>query len=127
MPSSTNNVRSYSQSKLSMLVFGSYMIIVGGIGFSFFPYSVSSLVGLKTTDDTYIRLFGLLAGILGINYFVMVETSCHYFLQTLYCYAIFSNIIYVIFSDYWDITSEFATVRAWRRISGDLDTCRTLV
>ena len=81
MSSSTVEMNSYPRSKLSMVVFGSYMFIVGGIGFCFFPQTVSTLVGLKTTDDTYIRLFGLLAGILGINYFVMVGQSAILFFK----------------------------------------------
>ena len=81
MSSSTADIKLYPRSKLSMLVFGSYMIFAGGIGFSFFPHTISALIGLKTTDDTYIRLFGLLAGILGINYFVMVQQSAIIFFK----------------------------------------------
>ena len=81
MSSLTNDIKSYPQSKLSMLVFGSYMFIVGGIGFCFFPHTVSSCIGLKTTEETYIRMFGLLAGILGINYFFMVQQSAILFFK----------------------------------------------
>jgi hypothetical protein len=81
MFSPTVDMKSYSKSKFSMLVFGSYMFIVGGIGFGFFPHTISSLIGLKTTDETYTRLFGLLAGILGINYFVMVQQSAILFFK----------------------------------------------
>ena len=81
MSSSTVKMKSYTQSKLSMLVFGSYMFMVGGIGFCFFPHTISSFIGLKTTDDTYIRMFGLLAGVIGINYFVMVQQSAILFFK----------------------------------------------
>jgi hypothetical protein len=75
------DMKSYAQSKISMLIFGSYMFIVGGIGFCFFPHTMSSFIGLKTTDGTYIRMFGLLAGILAINYFVMVQQSAIVFFK----------------------------------------------
>jgi hypothetical protein len=81
MSSSTVEMKSYIQSKLSMFVFGSYMFMVGGIGFCFFPHTISSFIGLKTTDDTYIRMFGLLAGVIGINYFVMVQQSAILFFK----------------------------------------------
>jgi hypothetical protein len=42
---------------------------------------MSSFIGLKTTDGTYIRMFGLLAGILSINYFVMVQQSAIVFFK----------------------------------------------
>lgn len=47
----------------------------------FFPHTISSFIGLKTTDDTYIRMFGLLAGVIGINYFVMVQQSAILFFK----------------------------------------------
>ncbi|CAF0766553.1 unnamed protein product [Adineta steineri] len=75
------DMKSYPRSKLSMLVFGSYMIIVGGIGFEFFPHTVLSLVGMTTTDNTFVRMFGLLAGLLGINYLVMVQQSAIIFFK----------------------------------------------
>jgi len=74
-------MKSYTQSKLSMLVFGSYMFLIGGIGFCFFPHTILSYMGLKSTDSTFIRMFGLLAGILAINYFVMVQQSAVLFFK----------------------------------------------
>ncbi len=81
MSSLVLDMKSYTQSKISMLIFGCYMLIVGGIGFGFFPHTTSSLIGLKTTDGTYIRMFGLFAGILAINYFVMVQQSAILFFK----------------------------------------------
>lgn len=74
-------MQSYTQTKLSMLVFASYMCFVGGIGFGFFPHCASSLIGLKTNDETYTRLFGLLASLIGINYFLMVQQSAIVFIK----------------------------------------------
>src|SRR5689334_22620237 len=81
MSSPIIDMKSYSQSKLSMLVFASSMVIVGGIGLCFFPDTILSFIGMKTTDDTFIRMFGLLVGILGINYFVMVQQSAILFIK----------------------------------------------
>jgi hypothetical protein len=75
------DMKTYTQSKISMLIFVSYMFIVGGIGFCFFPHKILFLIGMKTTDDTYIRMFGLLAGILAINYFMMVQQSAILFFK----------------------------------------------
>lgn len=69
------DANSYRRSKLSMLAFGSYLVAVGGIGFGFFPHLTLSLLGLKAGDDTFIRIVGLLAAILGVNYFLMVQQS----------------------------------------------------
>lgn len=75
------DMNSYKRSKLSMLVFGSYLIAVGGIGFGFFPHSTLSLIGLKAGDDTFIRIVGLLAGIVGVNYFLMVQQTAIIFFK----------------------------------------------
>ncbi len=72
---------SYGRSKLSMLVFGSYLVAVGGIGFGFFPHFTLSLLGLKAGDDTFIRIVGLLAAILGVNYFLMVQQTAVIFFK----------------------------------------------
>ena len=69
------DINSYKRSKLSMIVFGTYLFTVGGIGFGFYPHSTLSLIGLKADDDTFIRIVGLLAAILGVNYFLMVQQS----------------------------------------------------
>lgn len=72
---------SYSRSKLSMLIFGGYLIAVGGIGFGFFPHFTLSLMGLKAGDDTFIRIVGLLASILGVNYLLMVQQEAIIFFK----------------------------------------------
>ena len=72
---------SYSRSKLSMLAFGGYLIAVGGIGFGFFPHFTLSLMGLKAGDDTFIRIVGLLASILGVNYLLMVQQGAIIFFK----------------------------------------------
>jgi hypothetical protein len=69
------DMKSYAQTKISMLVFGLYMFLVGGIGFCFFPNTMSILIGLKAADGIYIRMFGLLAAVLAVNYFVMVQQT----------------------------------------------------
>ena len=75
------DVNCYSRSKLSMLLFGSYLVAVGGIGFGFFPHFTLSLLGLKAGDDTFIRIVGLLAAILGVNYFLMVKQTAIIFFK----------------------------------------------
>lgn len=39
------------------------------------PHLLLSLFSLTAGDDTWVRMVGLLAFILGINYFVMVKTN----------------------------------------------------
>ncbi|CAF1397137.1 unnamed protein product [Rotaria sp. Silwood1] len=50
-----------------MLVFGSYLIIVGGVVMSFFPHHILTILSLKADNDTVVRMTGLLAAILGAN------------------------------------------------------------
>ena len=64
-----------------MLVFGSYLIVVGGVGLGFFPHHLLSLMGLTAGDDTFVRMAGLLAGILGVNYLLMVRQTAVIFFQ----------------------------------------------
>ena len=70
----------YTQSKLSLIIFGGYMLIAGGIGFCFFPNETLGSMGLSTSDDVFVRLVGVLLATLAINYFVMVyHTHVIYF------------------------------------------------
>ena len=81
-----------------MLVFGGYMIAVGGIGFGFYPHLTLSLIGLKAGDDTFIRIVGLLATILGVNYFLMVQQAVVIFfkLSTLMRYLAGLFMLYLV-------------------------------
>jgi uncharacterized protein YjeT (DUF2065 family) len=81
MSSTKLDMRSYTVSKLSMLILGSFVYIVGGIGFCFFPHQILTLINLKTTDNVYIRMFGLLTIILGVNYYFMVQQTAIVFFK----------------------------------------------
>ncbi|CAF1028331.1 unnamed protein product [Rotaria sordida] len=58
-----------------MLVFGSYLIIVGGVVMGFFPHHILTILDLKVDNDTFVRMTGLLAAILGVNYLLMVRET----------------------------------------------------
>lgn len=63
-----------SHARLSLLVFGIYMVFVVGIGFMFIPLQILQLFGLTAGDDVWIRFVGMLASIIGF-YYIQVARS----------------------------------------------------
>ena len=57
-----------SNARLSLLIFGIYMVFVVGIGFMFIPLQILKLFGLTAGDDVWIRFVGMLASIIGFYY-----------------------------------------------------------
>jgi hypothetical protein len=57
-----------SNSSRSVLVFGIYLLL-SGLTFAFAPNAILPLLGFAQTSEVWIRLVGLLAGILGM-YFI---------------------------------------------------------
>ncbi|MEY4484230.1 MAG: hypothetical protein RL693_1682 [Verrucomicrobiota bacterium] len=57
-----------NKARLSLLVFGLYMIFVVGFGFMLIPHFVLQLFGLSAGDDLWIRFVGMLASIIGFYY-----------------------------------------------------------
>jgi hypothetical protein len=57
-----------SRAAMSVLVWGVYLIFAG-LGFLFMPNFVLPLFGFATTTESWVRVVGLLAAIVGVYYF----------------------------------------------------------
>ncbi len=66
-------------SKLSLQVFGVYMIVIAGMGLMLVPHLMLGLFGLTSGDDAWIRMFGMLASIIGVYYLL----AAHHGVQVL--------------------------------------------
>lgn len=60
--------------RVSLVVFGCYMVFVAGVGFMVAPMVILDLFGLSAGDDVWIRFVGMLASILGV-YYIRVARS----------------------------------------------------
>lgn len=69
-----------SKARLSLLVFGLYMVFAVGIGFMLIPIQILHLFGLTAGDDVWIRFVGMLASILGIYYIQVARTKLDAFI-----------------------------------------------
>lgn len=54
--------------KLSLQVFGIYMVVVAGLGLIFIPHFILGMFGMSAGDDVWIRMVGMLASIIGVYY-----------------------------------------------------------
>lgn len=68
-------VPSYRRTKFTMTAFGTYMVLVAGIGMGFFPKQMLSFSGFEQADDTFFRMMGLVGGALGLYYLFMVREN----------------------------------------------------
>lgn len=95
------DLQTYTQTKISLLLFAGYMLAVGGIGFTLFPQKITESLGLPTDDDTFVRLTGVLLATLAVNYFVMVQqTHVVYFkLSVIMRYAGALFMVYFVMTD----------------------------
>ncbi len=66
-------------SKLSLQVFGLYMIVIAGMGLMLVPHAMLGLFGLAAGDNAWIRMFGMLASIIGVYYLL----AAHHGVQVL--------------------------------------------
>jgi len=57
-----------SRAAISVLVWGVYLVFAG-LGFLFMPNVVLPLFGFATTTESWVRVVGLLATIIGVYYF----------------------------------------------------------
>jgi hypothetical protein len=62
-------------SKLSLQVFGLYLVVVAGLGLMLIPHVMLGLFGLSAGDDAWIRMVGLLASIIGAYYLVAASAG----------------------------------------------------
>lgn len=63
-----------NNARLSVLVFGFYMVFVAGLGFMAIPMPILNLLRLSAGDDVWVRFIGMLASILGV-YYILVARS----------------------------------------------------
>lgn len=68
------------RARLSIWVFGLYMVFVVGLGFMFIPMVILDFFGLSAGDDIWIRFVGMLASILGIYYTLVARTQLDRFI-----------------------------------------------
>lgn len=61
--------------KLSMQVFGIYLLVVAGLGLILIPRVMLGMFGLSAGDDVWIRMVGLLASIIGVYYLVAASSG----------------------------------------------------
>ena len=64
-----------SNAKLSVQVFGLYLVIIPGLGLMIAPHILLGLFGLSAGDDAWIRMVGLLASIIGAYYLLAVRSG----------------------------------------------------
>ncbi|MEB3325029.1 MAG: hypothetical protein VKM17_06785 [Cyanobacteriota bacterium] len=63
-----NRSDTLNKARLSLLMFGLYMVFAVGIGFMFIPMQILSIFQLAAGDDVWIRFVGMLASIVGFYY-----------------------------------------------------------
>ena len=68
-----------SKARLSLFIFGLYMVFIAGCGFMFMPHFLLGLFGLSAGDDIWIRFVGMLASIVGIYYLLAVHANLERF------------------------------------------------
>jgi hypothetical protein len=66
--------------RLSLLVFGLYMVFAVGVGFMSMPMRILHMFGLTDGDDVWIRFVGMLASIIGFYYIQAARTGLDRFL-----------------------------------------------
>ena len=57
-----------NKARLSLFVFGLYMLFAPGLGFLLMPMQILPLFGLTAGDDVWIRFVGMLASIISFYY-----------------------------------------------------------
>ncbi len=86
-----------SNSARSIAVFGVYLSLAG-LSFFFIPNLLLPLLGLAPTTEVWIRLVGLLTGILGMYFLYSVRTGDrHFFRATIIARLIFfSGVVLIV-------------------------------
>ena len=69
-----------NKARLSLLVFGLYMLFAPGFGFILMPMQILHLFGLTAGDDVWIRFVGMLASIIGFYYIQVARTGLDRFI-----------------------------------------------
>ena len=69
-----------NNARLSLLVFGLYMVFVAGLGFMIIPMQTLHLFGLNAGDDVWIRFVGMLASIVGFYYIQVARAGLDRFI-----------------------------------------------
>ncbi|MFZ2362623.1 MAG: hypothetical protein WA040_25000 [Anaerolineae bacterium] len=69
-----------NRARLSILVFGLYVVFAVGLGFMLIPMVILDFFGLSAGDDIWIRFVGMLASILGIYYILVARSQLDRFI-----------------------------------------------
>lgn len=73
-------VYNMNRARLSILVFGLYVVFAVGLGFMLIPMVILDFFGLSAGDDIWIRFVGMLASILGIYYILVARSQLDRFI-----------------------------------------------
>lgn len=68
-----------SRARLSLFLFGLYMVFIVGGGFMFMPHFLLGIFGLSAGDDIWIRFVGMLASIVGVYYLLAAQANMERF------------------------------------------------
>lgn len=69
-----------SRARLSVLLFGFYMVFMVGLGSLLFPMIILDFFQLSAGDDVWIRFVGMLASILGVYYILVARSQLDRFI-----------------------------------------------
>jgi len=70
-----------NRARLSLFVFGLYMVFAPGLGFILVPIQTLQIFGLTAGDDVWIRVVGMLASIIGFYYIQVARTRLDAFIS----------------------------------------------
>ena len=68
-----------SNARISVVVFGLYLMFVVGLGFMIAPHLILNLFELSAGDDFWIRFAGMLASIIGAYYLLAARAGIESF------------------------------------------------
>ena len=68
-----------SKARLSVVVFGLYLVFVVGLGFMLVPQVPLNLFGLGAGDDFWVRFAGMLSFIIGVYYLLAARAEMESF------------------------------------------------
>ncbi|NLI83442.1 MAG: hypothetical protein GX443_17415 [Deltaproteobacteria bacterium] len=71
-----------NRARLSVLVFGFYMVFMVGLGFLLFPMIILDFFHLSAGDDVWIRFVGMLASIMGVYYILFARSQLDRFIPS---------------------------------------------
>lgn len=65
----------FMSSRLTMQVFGVYLVVIVGLGLMLAPHLILGMFGLSAAEDVWIRMVGMLASIVGAYYLIAANNG----------------------------------------------------